>query len=158
MSCQADRKAGQSGGRSAAAAVAAAAVMRSQSCAQRWNQSWGAGARAATSAPAAAAAAAVPAVAPGPRALLYAPRLREPPPRVLYGCQGGPQRGGHHRGPDPADYWLLWLLPGLLQPEKYHQIISYSMQTRTQLPQFTQQHQQATVPSVGHGRFFCSYS
>lgn len=41
---------------------------------------------------------------------------------------------------------------------RYLQIISYSMQTRTQLPQFPQQHQQATVPSVGHRRFFCSYS
>lgn len=41
---------------------------------------------------------------------------------------------------------------------RYLQIISDSMQARTQLPQLTQQHQQATVPSVGHGRFCRSYS
>lgn len=115
-SCQADGEAGPSGGRSAAAA--AAAVMRSRCCAGRWSQSPGAGARAATSAPAAAAAAAAPAPAPGPRAALSAPPRPGPPPRALYGCQGGPQRGGYHRGPDPADHRLLWLLPGLLQPEK----------------------------------------
>lgn len=109
--CQADREAGPSGGRSAAAA--AAAVMRRRCCAGRRSQILGAGARAATSAPAAA-----PAPAPGPRAALSDPPRPGPPPRALNGCQGGPQRGGHHRGPDPADHRLLWLLPGLLQSEK----------------------------------------
>lgn len=112
-SCQADGEAGPSGGRSVAAA-AAAAVMRSRCYAGRWSQSPGAGARAARSAPAAPA----PAPAPGPRAALSAPPHSGPSPRALYGCQGGPQRGGHYRGPDPADHRLLWLLSRLLQPEK----------------------------------------
>ena len=116
---QADGEAGLSGGRFAAAAAAAAAataaVMRSRCCAGRWSQSPGAGARAATSAPAAAA---TPAPALGARAELSAPPRPGPPPRTPYGCQGGPQRGGHHRGPHPADHRLLWLLPGLLQSEK----------------------------------------
>lgn len=111
-SCQADGEAGLSGGRSAAAA-AAAAVMRSRCCAGRWSQSPGAGARAAASTPEAA----VPAPAPGTHAVLFA-RLCPGPPGTLYGCQGGPQRGGHHRGPDLENHRLLWLLPGLLQPEK----------------------------------------
>lgn len=41
---------------------------------------------------------------------------------------------------------------------RYLQTISHSMQTRIQLPQFPQQHQQTTVPSSCHRRLCCSYS
>lgn len=46
------------------------------------------------------------------------PVARPGGPAPPHGRQGGAQRGGHHRGPDPAHHGLLWLLPRVLQPEK----------------------------------------
>lgn len=92
-------------------------ALRSPSCTRRRNQA----------APARAAAAALPPpLHPPPpfRPHQCPARFRVPPGRparaapALYGWESSTQRRGHHRGQDLTDHGLLWILPGLLQPEK----------------------------------------